>query len=373
MWALQRLGEKEKSSMMPLIELVMPTVQLKKKVIVKGKKESVKKTDEEVFTEVVQKFKGKRVPQIPKEISQAWGTSPIFLDFTLLYEAQLTTKLKIDSANRIITEGIGMGLSIIPVLNLNDDAEFRKAIVALSKQFSAGLCLRITSSDLEVSEELNKKLDVFLKDFGLLRKKIDLLVDVKEIKEDGGVYLRFIKASQKIKALSEWRNFIFASGAFPSSLMSCKVDKETLLPRLDWLNWTKYSKSKEIIRNPLFADYAIRNPIFNNATQYYNSTPSIKYTLENDWLIMKGKLRKYEDYLANAKLLVEDTDYFYGSGLCWGDQNIAQKAQYFHKYIADRKMNLIEEGEGAGRNTDWIAWGISHHLTMVIRQISNLS
>ncbi|MCL4518463.1 MAG: beta family protein, partial [Thaumarchaeota archaeon] len=128
MWALQRLGEKEKSSMMPLIELVMPTVQLKKKVIVKGKKESVKKTDEEVFTEVVQKFKGKRVPQIPKEISQAWGTSPIFLDFTLLYEAQLTTKLKIDSANRIITEGIGMGLSIIPVLNLNDDAEFRKAI-----------------------------------------------------------------------------------------------------------------------------------------------------------------------------------------------------------------------------------------------------
>lgn len=373
MWALQTLGEKEKSATMPLIELVMPTVQLKKTVIVKGKRESVKKTDNEVFTEAIQKFKGKRVPQIPKEILEAWGTRPVFLDFTLLYEAQLTTKLKVDSANKIIAEGVGMGLTIIPVLNLNDDAEFKEAIVGLSKQYSDGFCLRVTTSDLEAPEELNRKIDVFLKDFDLHRNEIDLLVDVKRIKEDGGEYLRFIKASQRIKALSEWRNFIFASGAFPSSLMDCKVDKETLLPRLDWLNWLKYSKGKELIRHPLFADYAIRNPIFDSATQYYNSTPSIKYTLENDWLIMKGRLRKYEDYLANARLLVENTGYFYGKNFCWGDQSIAQKAQYFHQYITDRNKKLIEEGKGAGRNTDWIAWGISHHLTLVIRQISNLS
>jgi len=37
---------------------------------------------------------------------------------------------------------------------------------------------------------------------------------------------------------------------------------------------------------------------------------------------MKGKVQKYEFYLANAKLLVEDTSYFYGEDFSWGDKNI---------------------------------------------------
>jgi len=364
--ALQALGNEEKNVITPLIELVMPTVPLTKKV----GKENVKKKPEEIFTEIVNNFRDKRIKEIPEEILHSWGTKPVFLDFTLLYNG---TQLKIDSLNEIVSEGTNRGLKIIPILNLNDDSKIKEAIASVSKKHAQGICLRVAPSDLESTETLNKKIDVFLKDFNMSRKNIDLLIDIKQIKENGGKYLHFMNASQRIKNLIEWRNYIFASGAFPENLSECKLDEPTSLPRFDWQNWLRYIKEKNLARNPIYADYTIRNPIFSEALQYYNPTPSIKYTLENDWLVLKGKMHQNEHYLVNAKLLVEDmTDSFRGEGFSWGDKNIAEKAKYYHQYVRDVKSGKLKQGKGTGRNTDWIAWGINHHLILVLNQIDNL-
>ena len=363
--ALEALDEKKKDAITPLIELVMPMVPLYKKKEGKDEKK-IKKTQDELFTEIVFKFKEKRIKRIPEEILRSWGARPVFLDFSLLYEAQLTTQLKVNSLNKIIPVGIDMGLKIIPVLNLNDDPKIKEAICSLLGKNNQGICLRIAPSDLSNTQVLNKKVRNFLRDFSLPRKSIDLLIDIKEIKERGGQYLQFINASQEIENLLEWRNFIFASGAFPEDLSECKRDETTLLPRFDWQNWLHYSNAKKLKRNPTFADYTIRNPIFYELLQYYNPTTSIKYSLENDWLVMKGRVREPELYLANAKLLVEDTDYFYGDNFSWGDKNIAQKAKYYHQYVKNRAA------KGTGRTEDWIAWGMNHHLTSVVDQIANL-
>lgn len=363
--ALEALDEKKKDAITPLIELVMPMVPLYKKKERKDEKK-IKKTQDELFTEIVFKFKEKRIKRIPEEILRSWGARPVFLDFSLLYEAQLTTQLKVNSLNKIIPVGIDMGLKIIPVLNLNDDPKIKEAICSLLGKNNQGTCLRIAPSDLSNTKVLNNKVKNFLRDFSLPRKSIDLLIDIKEIKERGGQYLQFINASQEIENLLEWRNFIFASGAFPEDLSECKRDETTLLPRFDWQNWLHYSNAKKLKRNPTFADYTIRNPIFYELLQYYSPTTSIKYSLENDWLVMKGRVREPELYLANAKLLVEDTDYFYGDNFSWGDKNIAQKAKYYHQYVKNRAA------KGTGRTEDWIAWGMNHHLTSVVDQIANL-
>lgn len=363
--ALEALDERNKDAITPLIELVMPMVPLYKKREKKDEKQ-IKKTQDELFAEVVSKFKEKRIKQIPEEILRSWGTRPIILDFTLLYEGQLTTQLKVNSLNKIVPAGTDMGLKIIPVLNLNDDLKIKEAICSLLGKNNQGICLRIAPSDLSDTKVLNGKVRNFLRDFNLARKIIGLLIDIKEIKERGGKYLQFINVSQEIENLLEWRNFIFASGSFPEDLSGCKPDEETLLPRFDWQNWLHYSSAKKLKRNPIFADYTIRNPIFKESLQYYNPTTSIKYSLKNDWLIMKGRVREHELYLANAKLLVEDTDYFYGESFSWGDKNIAQKAKYYHQYVKNRSA------KGTGSTEDWIAWGINHHLTSVVDQIANL-
>jgi len=365
--ALQAVGDKDKNVITPLIELVMPTVPLYKKI---DKERSIKKAPEEIFTEVVNKFQEKRIKKIAEEILQCWGTKPVFLDFTLLYNG---VQLKIDSFNEIASGATNNGLKIIPVLNLNDDPKIKEAITTHSRKYEEGICLRVAPSDLANIDTLNKKFETLLKDFSISRNKIDLLIDIKEIKENGGRYLQFMSASQKIGNLSEWRNFIFASGAFPENLSECRIDEPTSLPRFDWRNWSYAIKEKKLTRNPIFADYAIRNPIFNEALQYYNSTPSIKYALEDNWLILKGKMHQNEHYLANAKLLVEDmTNYFRGERFSWGDKKIAEKARYYHQYVRGVNSGELKPGKGTGRSTDWIAWGISHHLILVLNQIASL-
>lgn len=368
--ALQALGDKEKNVITPLIELVMPTVPLYKSIGKKEEKKRIPKTQEEISAEILQKFKEKRIKEIPEEILQSWGTRSIFLDFTLLYNG---VQLKIDSLNEIASTSAEKGLKIIPVLNLNDDSKIREVVAAHYQKYDQGICLRVTPSDLADTATLNKKIETLLKDFNFSRKNIDLLIDIKEIKENGGQYLQFMNAGQRIENLSEWRNFIFASGAFPENLSECKLDEPTSLPRFDWQNWSRHIREKKLTRNPIFADYTIRNPIFKEALQYYTPTPSIKYTLENDWLILKGKMRQHEHYLANAKLLVEDmTDTFRGEKFSWGDKNIAEKAKYYHQYVKDIKSGKLKQGKGTGRNTDWIAWGINHHVIVVLNQIANL-
>ncbi|MEA3463612.1 MAG: beta family protein [Patescibacteria group bacterium] len=360
--ALMELEEKNKSILTPLIELVMPTVSLYN---VKDKNK-IKKTQGEQFAEIVQKFKEKRIKEIPEEILESWGTSPVFLDFSLLYEDQFTTQLKVNSLNKIIPAGMDIGLRIIPTFNLNDDQEIKEAVCLLSKKYNQGVCLRIAPSDLLNTERLNKKIKTFLSDFSLSIKNIDILIDIKEIKENGGQYLQFINASQQIDNLMEWRNFIFAGGAFPENLSGCKIDDPKPIPRFDWQNWLHFTQIKKLKRCPIFADYTIRNPIFKETLQYYSSTTSIKYTLEKDWFIMKGKVREFGLYLVNAKLLVEDTEYFYGEEFSWGDKNIAQKAKHYYQYLKDNPI------KGTGRAEDWIAWGINHHLVLVANQIANL-
>jgi len=360
--ALKGLRDKDKHDITPLIELVMPTVQL-----YKDKKKTVKKSAEEMIKEMVIKFEEKRILEIPKEILTSWGNQPIFVDFSLIYGTQPAIHLKIKALKSIILAGISMGLKIIPVLNLNEELEFKQELCSLSGKNNLGICLRVTSSDLSDManiKTLNDKIKNFLLIFNLNEKNIDLLIDIKEKNDQ---YSKYINASQTIMNLIKWRNFIFASGAFPENLNGCKLDEQTLLPRMDWQEWVEHKKNKKLQRNPIFADYTIRNPIFIESLQYHSSTTSIKYTLENDWLVMKGKKLDYPLYLVNAKLLVEDTKYFYGENFSSGDQYLAQKAKHYYKYIKNPSI------KGTGRSEDWIAMGISHHLALVVSQMANLS
>ncbi len=365
--ALKGLFDKDRDQVTPLIELVMPTVPVYKNPNEKIKKKRIKKTRAEMLEEIVTKFKMKRIAEIPNEILASWGKRPIFVDFSLLYDTKSVTQLKIDASHNIITTGNDLGLKIIPVLNLNDDSELKKALCSLSKK--PGICLRITPSDLSSAEKveaLNKKINDFLSEFDLSEKNIDLLIDIKEQYDQ---YLKCLRSSQHIERLMKWRSFIFACGAFPVDLSECKLDDPTLLPRIDWQNWLKYTDNRsneKLSRIPTFADYTIRNPIFNESLQYFSGTTSIKYTIDNNWLIMKGKIRDYPLYLVNAKLLVEDTDYFYGEAFSFGDKYAAQKAKHYHEYIKNPDI------KGTGRGEDWIAMGVNHHLALVVHQISNL-
>jgi hypothetical protein len=360
--ALQGLESQDKERMTPLIELVMPKVSSP----YKDKAKKIRKTPEEIFLEVVLKFKTQRAKEIPKEIQNAWGNAPIFLDFSLLYEAQSTTRLKIESMKEIIWAGATLGLRLIPVLNLNDEREIKQTACALSKQYGQGFCLRVALSDLDDLDRLNQKLEAFLTSFDVLERNIDLLIDLKNITEESNRYIHCVNLSQQLRSIAKWRNVIMGAGSFPEDLTNCKFDEATFIPRLEWKGWLSHARAKQLKRVPTFADYTIRNPIFKESSQFYPPTTSIRYTQEETWMVMKGKKLKFQMYLANAKLLAASREHFYGKTFSAGDRYVSEKADHYEAYIKNPRI------KGTGGSEDWIYAGINHHLVLAARQIAKL-
>lgn len=343
--ALKSLGKEQRKHITPLIQFVMP-----------------KQKPQDQLEDVVQRFE-EQTPEILEKLAEVWGDDPIFVDVSLLF----TTPLKVKSLNTILREGYKRGAGFVPVMYLKDDREIKETVCLLAKENKTGICLRLICSDfvdLDLTK-LNQNIAELLVSMKLAEKDIDLLVDIKEIVGNGDKYIKYFGLSQKIINLSKWRTFIFASGAFPENLSECKFDEENLIPRLDWKNWKNQLVSKHLQRKPAFADYTIQHPVYKETSQFYHPTSSIKYTLENEWLVMKGKKQKFELYLASAAELVKDERFFKGS-FSDGDKYIVDKAKHFEAYIKNPAI------KGTGSTGTWLTAGISHHLALVAHQIANL-
>jgi hypothetical protein len=352
--ALESLSDKNREYITPLIQFVMPKPK-------SSTKETLEQTQEEKFDKVISVF-SEKISEISEEILKFWGKDPIFIDFSLLY----TTPLKVACFEKILTKGNDNGMVLIPVININDDLQIKNIVGSLTKKHNNGLCLRLVCSDFSDMGALHEKINAFLTSYNIEEKNIDLLVDIKSIEENDGKYQTYIIKSQQIPNLSKWRSFIFAGGAFPLDLSKCKLDEENYLPRHDWMGWIDHINTKKLQRNPIFADYTIQHPIYKESLQFFPPTTSIKYTLESNWLIMKGKKQKYELYLANAKLLSEDADLFMGENFSAGDKYIFDKGKHFEKY------QLNPEIKGTGSTETWLTAGINHHLACTANQIANL-
>ncbi len=340
--ALKALAEEHKKHITPLIQFVMPKYKL-----------------HEQFEDIVARAE-KQMLQIPEKLIEVWGRTPIFVDVSLLF----TTPLKVESLSIVLREGHKLGGTFIPAIYLNDDQEIKKAAYSLAQETRSGICLRLICSDFSDLIKLNQDIANLLSSSGLGEKNIDLLVDIKETEENGNKCTKYLNLSQRIPNLLKWRTFIFASGSFPEDLSKCKFDEENLIPRIEWISWLGM-RNKQTKRDPTFADYAVRSPIYNEALQFYHATASIKYTLENDWLILKGKVKQFGIYLASAALLVKDAR-FYGEKFSSGDKFTAEKAKHFNTYIKNPEV------KGTGNTEMWLRAFINHHLTVTVHQIANL-
>ena len=118
--ALKELHDGIKNSMVPLIEFVMP----RPKSIYKDKEKKNKKSLEELTQELILDFRKRRIIKITEEIMKSWGKKPAFIDFSLLY----TSELRVESIEKILEKAETFNMHLIPVFNLIDDENIKKAI-----------------------------------------------------------------------------------------------------------------------------------------------------------------------------------------------------------------------------------------------------
>lgn len=348
--ALLHLRPEEKKSITPLIELLMPQPK-------PPKAGASVKTPDELLQESIDEFKSS-LPHLADQILEYWGQSPVFIDVHMI-----DGSIRAESLLEILTLGEKLDLFMIPVVNIipvidfDSDIKTREVAIDFVKKYKKGVCLRLSRVDLN-KESLGSSIERFLEKTGLETKDIDLLVDFKIIDETD---LSFVETIDSIPKLLEWRTFTLAGGAFPPDL-SKFVLGENYTNRLDWNCWLNHIGSRELKRKPSFGDYTILHPIYKDPIRGAIPSASIRYSLKDRWLIMRGQggqARKTAQYLANAQLLGQHAE-FSGESFSFGDA-----------YIVEKGKDLSNVKTGSPRT--WLTAGINHHLTLVVSQISSLS
>jgi hypothetical protein len=117
-----------------------------------------------------------------------------------------------------------------------------------------------------------------------------------------------------------------------------------------------------LLRHATFGDYTIQNGAFLEPPSRPNISASIRYTTDENWVIMRGEgLRNkdgpgHDQYPANAELL------------CGRDEYCGEDFSYGDAYIRER----YENPQKTGNPETWLRAGINHHVTFVVRQIARL-
>ncbi|PIT88971.1 MAG: hypothetical protein COU27_02810, partial [Candidatus Levybacteria bacterium CG10_big_fil_rev_8_21_14_0_10_36_7] len=237
----------------------------------------------------------------------------------------------------------------------------RQVAVEFSQKSKQGVCLRITDSNFK-EKTLSNDIENFLRNNKLGAKDVDFLVDFKIIDEKTSIDSLEAKINS-IPKITEWRTFIVAGGSFPENLSHLEKHNQHNIPRIDWAIWNELLT--KLKRRPSFADYTIQYPIYLPKTSAFNPSASIRYTLENEWVIVRGEgLRNpkgagFKQYPAQAQILANQKNIFKGEDFSTGDAYIAEKA----KDIKTKKT---------GNPKTWLEAGINHHVSLVVDQISSL-
>lgn len=263
----------------------------------------------------------------------------------------------------------GKGITAVPVVGIDRVQEYVEAVRDFANLTGSGCCLRLTVGDLNLMFDLRAQIDSLLGFLHLVPGAVDLIVDF-----GSKLPLRpqLPLLVQQFPHLSEWRNFILSSSAFPPDMTEIDRHSTAEIEREDWLSWLAvWNYRDRLSRTPTFGDYGINHPSFVEVDpRIMTMSPNIRYTGNLHYIIAKGeafpkgkrmKSRNREEasaatqYQRLAREIMRHREWC-GAEFSWGDQFIAECA----------------DGKRIGNSTQWRTVGTSHHIAFVVRQLSSL-
>jgi len=300
---------------------------------------------------------GKRLPRLSAAVEVARGSHRTFVDFGLLGGG-----VKTPGGREPLTEFFslleGGGSYTVPVTGLTRQPDYQIAARSIAIK-ARELALRLTLNDF-IRPTPKGDIDTLLEGHGLVPEEVHLLVDFGLV---ANAAPSFSHVCARVPALARWLTFSVLAGSFPKDLSHLPIGTH-LLARSEWRQWRKQAlQEKPLPRLPTFGDYTTQHPIYRIPPPGANVSASVRYTSEEDWLVMRGEgLRShgspgYAQYPAIAALLCDQKE-FRGPDFSSGDLYIWQVAN--------------QEIASTGSPETWLRAGINHHLVSAIRQLSGM-
>jgi hypothetical protein len=315
------------------------------------------------ITPLLEILSGTQPSSIVENIANCWSENlPIMVDFSTGdsdFEPDSDEKSPPD---RNICDCFSIAsersLCLIPVTGIN--MPDLPTLTRIHSENKCGVCLRLRSFNFE-DGSVTERVVGLIKKLGLQQADIDLLVDLGAINhEQSAIYIMAITGMLSMLNQIKARRFILASSAFPESLSGLARDSIVRVPRADWMLWNAVvERIKGDSLAPSYSDYGIAHPELPNIDpKMMNPSAGIRYTVDEDWLVVKGRGLKSEAGFAQlhdlSRRLVEHPE-FGGLEYCWGDSFIRACA----------------EGGKTGNLTTWRKVGTNRHLCKVIDQLAS--
>ena len=352
--ALHRLVAHDKEKMTPLIEIT--PVPFLPRTTNEGTTEDAS-TPKPLLEVDLTPDPGSVLRRQAKDVLRFWGNSPFFLDLGHLEGAVPLIDGSVHALTYFADLARSYRMKPVPVITLTGPATYRAAAASILKLDRNGLCIRVNISEL-TGDMFARRLAETIDELGASLAESDLVLDygVFDAKAPGIADLL-----AKVPELQKWRSVIVARGAFPKDLQGLKPGTHKIA-RSDWTDWVIGLRGPAHSRWPSYSDYTIQYGKYVEPCKGANPSASIRYTLAEQWLIMRGEGIRNEgspgaaQWNANAILLAENAD-FYGPGFSAGDAYISE---------------MSREQKNHGSAGTWIQAGLNHHMSVVSRQIAEL-
>jgi hypothetical protein len=151
-----------------------------------------------------------------------------------------------------------------------------------------------------------------------------------------------------------------AGGSFPMNLGSLKQGVGNRLPRQELAIW-KRLRAMPNCQGVIFGDYGVTNPepLEDIDPTKMNPAAAIRYTLKNEWWVLRGAGVRTEgkggmaQYNGLCTLLIRSPDYS-GRTFSYGDERY-----YVH----------AQPGASSGNLTTWRRDATNHHVVFTVRQL----
>lgn len=348
-FALGALKEQDRSRITPLIELIPTMFKQRKRRGVPYTVDPMRVLDMEA-----------------RRLLEACQYSPFFLDARLVERRVQGPRGDTQVLEYLASLLRDYKMSVIPVTGLSRSKEFQSSVARIAKADGRGACMRITPAEV-LRQGFQREIKNCLANLELGPDVIHLIIDYEASDlEDPDP----IAVLGQLPTLAEWPTLCIAGGAFPPDLQEFEPGHRRI-PRTEWLAWKRaISNGKKLSRKPGFSDYTIQYGNYKEPVSGCNPSVSVRYTLPEEWLIMRGEAPRgkagsksaetrpgLEQWNGHAQILCDSLDLFYGEDFSWGDHFIYEMSQ---------------DTNNTGSYEIWLRAGINHHLTVVSRQIASL-
>lgn len=256
------------------------------------------------------------------------------------------------------------GIVFTPVTGVSRTAD----VVPALHHRANGLALRLTRAEFEQGG-LTRRVNTFLSAHHLTPEELDLIIDLGGVEDliAEGIGALTDAFMAEVPDHPRWQTFTISACAFPRSMGVVQRNSHAFVERADWVAWKDnlYGRRDGLQRLPTFSDCAIQRPegVENFDPVRMQVSASIRYTLEEEWLLIKGQStrskRPGEQFPALARELVYGNlrSRFYGSNHCNGCGF----------------MRAAADGEpGLGSAEAWRQLGTIHHISVVTQALASL-